>query len=572
MSEKDTPEMDECLHVSYHIPKWLENGKIHWDDVQLQHKSLNAEAKCIVPPTKAIPVIFIPGIMGTNLKNSEGKKVWRADLLMGMDTLSLLKLDGDERRNLLNVASTFVDNRGSIYPAKRSFISDDGNLFPSRKERHWGEALYLSYGEFLDYFQHALIDDWQNDLRNVKVSERLNEKRTLFPEAVEKQKRKGELSHLIGEPLGDTHDSPLTEEELSHFKHFLFPVHVFGYNWLQDNAISAANLVSYIDNIMETYKYDHGHGLAIEKVIIVTHSMGGLIARYASQVLGAKDKILGIVHGVIPDIGSPAAYRRMKTGAHKEGIAGKVLGQNAEELMSVLAFAPAPLQLLPTAKYPSNWLEIEGEGSYPKIDPFDEIYLRNDVWWRLYEPDILDKDPLIVSRNWDTYDSLVDKTVRAFVNKLDEGKYHPNTYVFYGQEIESDGKLAWKKEPEDTIPLRKGGALMKAPYSPKGKFKYSHVSKLDLPYDRYPVLSGNDECDIYVLTQSNTAGDGTVPVESLGEVKKTPGIKSILATGVDHQNAYALLDPKTKKGSHALKFTLRSIVKMVQEVDIRAAD
>jgi predicted alpha/beta hydrolase family esterase len=58
------------------------------------------------------------------------------------------------------------------------------------------------------------------------------------------------------------------------------------------------------------------------KVIIVTHSMGGLVARYASQVSGAKDKILGIVHGVIPDLGSPAAYRRMKVGAKQEGMAG----------------------------------------------------------------------------------------------------------------------------------------------------------------------------------------------------------------------------------------------------------
>ncbi|EPL4466502.1 esterase/lipase family protein [Proteus mirabilis] len=381
MSEKDSPGIGECQYVSYHLPKWLENGKIHWDDVQLQHKSLNAEAKCIVPPTKAIPVIFIPGIMGTNLKNSESKKVWRADLPMGVDTLSLLKLDGDERRNLLNVASTFVDGRGSIYPAKRSFISDDGNLFPSREERHWGEALYLSYGEFLDYFQHALIDDWQTNMNNMYLLQRMQkEKRSPnYVEYVEKQMPKGELRQLIGESLGDTHDSPLTQEELNHFENFLFPVHVFGYNWLEDNAVSAANLINYIDKVMETYKYKHGYGLAIEKVIIVTHSMGGLIARYASQVLGAKDKILGIVHGVIPDIGSPAAYRRMKTGAHKEGIAGKVLGQNAEELMSVLAFAPAPLQLLPTAKYPSNWLEIEGEGSYPQIDPFDEIYLRNDV-------------------------------------------------------------------------------------------------------------------------------------------------------------------------------------------------
>ncbi|WP_455908694.1 PGAP1-like alpha/beta domain-containing protein, partial [Serratia proteamaculans] len=101
-----------------------------------------------------------------------------------------------------------------------------------------------------------------------------------------------------------------------------------------------------------------GHGMPFpagqEKVIIVTHSMGGLVARYASQVSGAKDKILGIVHGVIPDLGSPAAYRRMKVGAKQEGMAGAVLGNTAEELMPVLARAPAPLQLLPSAKYLSG--------------------------------------------------------------------------------------------------------------------------------------------------------------------------------------------------------------------------
>nr|ELR5214863.1 hypothetical protein [Providencia rettgeri] len=67
---------------------------------------------------------------------------------------------------------------------------------------------------------------------------------------------------------------------------------------------------------------------------------------------------LGIVHGVIPDLGSPAAYRRMKTGAGKEGIPGLVLGKNAEELMPVLAFAPAPLQLLPSPKYPRIGLSL----------------------------------------------------------------------------------------------------------------------------------------------------------------------------------------------------------------------
>lgn len=50
------------------------------------------------------------------------------------------------------------------------------------------------------------------------------------------------------------------------------------------------------------------------KVIIVTHSMGGLVARSACVLHGAEGKVLGVIHGVQPSVGSPAAYWRMKAG------------------------------------------------------------------------------------------------------------------------------------------------------------------------------------------------------------------------------------------------------------------
>jgi len=90
MTEDNSPDTNECQHVSYHRPHWDENGKCHWNGIQLQHKSLNAKAKCILPPIKAIPVIFIPGVMGTNLKNKKGKSIWRADWVKGADTLPLV--------------------------------------------------------------------------------------------------------------------------------------------------------------------------------------------------------------------------------------------------------------------------------------------------------------------------------------------------------------------------------------------------------------------------------------------------------------------------------------------------
>lgn len=81
MSNRNIPEVGECQFVSYHIPKWKEDGTCHWNDVQLQPKSFNAEAKCILPPRKVIPVIFLPGIMGTNLmsKGDDKKEMWRGD-------------------------------------------------------------------------------------------------------------------------------------------------------------------------------------------------------------------------------------------------------------------------------------------------------------------------------------------------------------------------------------------------------------------------------------------------------------------------------------------------------------
>ncbi|WP_369308999.1 esterase/lipase family protein [Providencia rettgeri] len=571
MSEKDTPEAGECLHVSYHLPQWDEKGKCSWVDIQLQHKSLNAEAKCIVPPTKVIPIIFIPGIMGTNLKSDVGESSWNAEWFMGADSLKFVPKDGAERRRTLDPDTTTVENRyKSTSYITHSVFSDDGNLFPTRYKRQWGQALSLSYGEFLEVFQYALLDDWQTDIYN------------FVPEVkATSTKIKGVLNDLVGDKLGDTHDSPLTAPELTHFKRFLFPVHVFGYNWLKDNAISAEELTLYIDNVLDMYKYDHGYGLAIEKVILVTHSMGGLVARYAMNppkevtFNGCQDKVLGVVHGVIPDLGSPAAYRRMKTGAGKEGTPGKVLGATAEKLMPVLARAPAALQLLPYPSYKSPWLTIEGEGSYPKtkdpktgkLDPFTDIYLRNDVWWKLYQSNIIDSEQVKIDSNWKSYARFININVRNFMEHQEQGLYHPNTYVFYGTEEKTDGFLAWNtlNDNRQTVTLYYAGKeyTRKVPYVDPNR---------EMPHNQKKVLlSDGQYCD-FILTQSDTAGDGTVPIESLEFIKRNPLIKSVLATNVDHQNAYALNSVRYSEFSDAIKFTLRSIIKIVQEVDARAAD
>ncbi|EPM4252427.1 acetyltransferase [Enterobacter hormaechei] len=517
MTEENTTGNESSPSMIYIKPEWDDNGKVYWPGIQNQKKSENAKAVLLQPPVKAIPVIFLPGVMGTNLMGTdEGKEndIWRGDSLGGV-FLKWARKDGAERRELLNPDTTKVDNRGDINQTLYSPLSDDGKLFTTRRERGWGEVLSFSYGKFISVLQGALLDDWQQDL--VHYGKSTSEKN-------------GVLSQLVGKSLSEekdteiTGESILTQQELNHFKNFLFPVHVYGYNWLQDNKTSAQGLVAFIDRTISLYKNERGHGMPFpagqEKVIIVTHSMGGLVARYVSQVLGAKDKILGIVHGVIPDLGSPAAYRRMKVGAKQEGMAGAVLGNTAEELMPILARAPAPLQLLPSAKYLSgaSWLSVEGageDGSDVKLpqagDPFGEIYLNKTLWYRLYESDIIDKDEAVSQSNWTDYVRLVDKPVRKFISFMDSRGYHPNTYVFYGHNIASDGTLTWQKT-SITYP------------------KNSHDSDRKLPNNYREIPLPFNHSQMYVINSSKTAGDGTVPVESLSAICRNSEIKNAWTT------------------------------------------
>lgn len=571
MTEENLRNSGECKHITYHRPYWDEYGRCHWNDIQPQDKKLNAKAVCILPPTRVVPVIFIPGVMGSNLKSSGGKfekdkVIWRGDSEVQV-YLDWARLGGDRRRELLNSATTVVDNGGEINKDVYSLITDDGmgaygTLLKSRKARGWGSILNFSYGKSLSVLQAALLDDWQKALeRSIQGKNPLSDN----------PKENGIIHQLCNKNLGteEQNEDLLTEEDVKHFSRFLYPLHVFGYNWLEDNAVSAGKLVEYIDETLRSYKSQsgHGHGLAIEKVILVTHSMGGLVARYAMNppddagFKGCQDKVLGAVHGVIPDLGSPAAYRRMKVGGKQEGLAGIVMGKSAKELMPVLACAAAPLQLLPAPNYTSDaygmgWFSVEkgnGDGSDLVLpqqgDPFGEIYLNKTLWWRLYESDIIDKKASISRENWQAYVNLIDKPVRKFISSLSKAGYHPNTYAFYGHTKPSDGSVKWR--------------ITSITYS-----KSTHNSDKKIPNNYREVPLPFNRSRFYELKSSKSAGDGTVPVESFKIIQRQNGqsIKSVLATDVDHQGAYEVDNLGDIHRRPALQFTLRAIAKMVQEV------
>ncbi|MBS9434148.1 hypothetical protein EAE92_16670 [Photorhabdus hainanensis] len=521
------PEYDELGLPYYNVP----NARIEE----------NLVATCLKYATKVIPVIFLPGVMGSNLKSTEGESVWRLNRILSFDVLVWTCLGASYRKKTLDPNKTKVDDSGDITPDHT-----EKNKFQTCKQRGWGEIAHMSYGTFLPWLQ-AVLDD-----------ERLAFEYCLAGKG-EKTLRQRMVDMNLNAEWGE---EPLTEAEVDHSYDFLYPVHVMGYNWLQSNKDSAKRLAQYVDKVLTFY----GKRCATKKVILVTHSMGGLVARYYSELLNGRDKILGIVHGVMPATGAPTTYKRMKTG--EDGMTGLVVGHDGEEMTPVLAQSPGPLQLLPGKEYGRGWLHIaDGKMTHklPKLDPYEEIYLEKDRWWGLCETWLLNpdkKDKWKDNESWENYTYLIRKEVRPFIEEL-TGKYHPNTYAFYGASEKhlSYGIISWQEVSKD--------------YYNKTE-DYSGLT-FDRPiYDPYNLETGTTRmvqfsvgpsfqdvaAKTFKLAPPKDKGDGTVP-ERAGCISARY-LRSLLATEVDHEGAYK--GNNETEETFARLFTLRSIVKMVQAV------
>lgn len=253
----------------------LEEHKItlHWTDCLKRIEGLKPnKANAIEIKRDIVPVIFVPGIMGSKLKiknpeqyptnldierNPNGH-VWDPDNTDLMTSLYLLDTDNGANRQRLLVGANRTHDPEYLevcYPE---------SLAPDAVDLGWNNVSESSYGGL----------------------------------------RKTLLSYEPAMPLKTC---------------FEYVPHAFGYNWTACNSISGAKLKEYIERLLEHYTELQNKSRTAtqkrrcEKVILITHSMGGLVARSACQQ-GAESKVLGVIHGVQPVTGSPAAYWRMKAG------------------------------------------------------------------------------------------------------------------------------------------------------------------------------------------------------------------------------------------------------------------
>ncbi|WP_223530717.1 esterase/lipase family protein [Pseudomonas sp. GL-R-19] len=548
---------------------------------------------CILPPDGVLPVIFVPGIMGSNLKSKtenlevEGVPVWRLDAgFLGKNmwlATNWIRKSAGVRQKKLHPLRTAVDNKGAVpkRPAG-SVIALPGldrkktlsALTKRYEERGWGEVSETSYHAFLLWLEDTLNSQFlphqwpQFDIRPEHLHTVAVE-----PGPTHITRLKPEIPIAmpgLGANLASQLPSILSDELIARGG-YRMPVHACGYNWLDSNEQAASRLAKRIDELM------HQYGRNCQQVILVTHSMGGLVARRCAQLPGMAAKIAGVVHGVMPAIGAPVAYRRCKVGMSDEDpIAGAVIGPTGQEVTAVFAQAPGALQLLPTQDYAPGWLRLIDERGGPAMprqpekDPYEEIYLRRDRWWGLLREEWLapkDGDPI----TWETFEENISEA-KQFHQKI-AGVYHPQSYVYYGNDDKhpSFESITWE--------MRRGSRLNGPHASSPDAFTVSSLQMHEVRDDgrspfyvggqaeAVPPLRGDPDSPVRTVQTSywelhcrmqDGAGDGTVPVSSgrapIRQARKDSIRQQVQAPGFDHEASYA--NPLTQQ------FTLYSLIKI----------
>ncbi len=503
-------------------------------------------AQCKALPHTVVPVVFVPGIMGSNLCNKHtGESVWNVSS-KGSLALQWAFRQASTRQKKLRYTECEVDERGN-FPGPSATVPDAD----AAEKRGWGGPSKFSYGEFLRW----LDDRLNSDLCGSSAP------------GVDQSPWK----EYEGKGAYDDNWNPekpfqaITEKESSHaWNNFYCPVHAVGYNWLQSNGASGkdrlAKRIQEITDYWDNLEVDGRKPFSCAKVILVSHSMGGLVARAAVHEAygGASKKVLGIVHGELPANGAAAAYHHCRSGY--SGMPSVVLGRNAAQVTAVFANSPGAMELLPNQQYPANWLRAKlGEHvafSLPEnaSDPYTVLYLDKTRWWRLVDPSLIDPA--------DHYKRLkLDPWLKGYVPNLRSTRkfhytlktyYHSQTYVNYGSD--TTDYPAWDELDWESS-------------SKPGDFK--------VPKDLrdYALYSGSDPVTLNIIPYGGITfeiagpgsqpGDGTVPACS-GEAPNLQGGGSVKQSfrldGFEHQGAF--------NNERVRETTLYSICKLLQEADV----
>lgn len=123
-------------------------------------------------------------------------------------------------------------------------------------------------------------------------------------------------------------------------------VYCCGYDWRQDNAASAARLATIVQEAQNDCEG--------EKVILVAHSMGGIVSRHLCKNLGGESKVRALILLGSPTLGAVKAYLNMRNGLPFFDTVRRVLHISDTESRDFMRAMQSAYQLLPTYVYCSK--------------------------------------------------------------------------------------------------------------------------------------------------------------------------------------------------------------------------
>ncbi|MEK7887767.1 alpha/beta hydrolase [Burkholderia contaminans] len=435
------------------------------------------ELLCDVRPI--IPVIFLPGVMGSPLVNKEtGDELFFAPNTDGMlgkagalpALIGMWFKGASTREKQFDPTVAQVTPFGPIRAGKLKKDDKEDQYVDEAEARRrgWGSVYRSSYQPMLAWLEEQLNEPkYMGKHKGAWIeTDPDGEKWTLKPVLGTEPADYG-ATDAGAQGRGQS----ITEEsaEFEHFAKYRYRVYAIGYNWLQSNEKSAQQVIDGMNfedkktgkkarlmGIKEIIAENHS-----DKAIILTHSMGGLVARMAIAMHGAADLMHGVFHNVLPATGAPIAAKRFRTGGGSEGgvngfINGALLGSNADEFVAVAANAPGALELLPMPDYHNGeawWIFARLDGTpvikLPKEgSAYNEIY-SNSKWYGLVpeqSSSLLDPAGIVKERldsrpiKTTVYENFIDvMSVVVDNQKKIIDTYHDKTYVAYG-----DGALTHK--------------------------------------------------------------------------------------------------------------------------------
>ncbi|AGH81609.1 hypothetical protein PCNPT3_08355 [Psychromonas sp. CNPT3] len=243
-----------------------------------------------------------------------------------------------------------------------------------------------------------------------------------------------------------------------------FPVYAVGYNWMLSNRVAGDRIKDKIHGFVAE-AVSEGADKNNIKIILITHSMGGFAARSAVILSGLKDEIELVIHGAMPTDGAPQLYQEFRAGS--TGASKLVLGKNAADTTAVAGFCQGGLELLPNHAYKMKsdsemkcgkasheWLYYNNGVGANKLLPVEygdkiyDFYRHFDRWYSMVQPALLAPE---MKAEELTKDKL-GKYVLEFNKRIEDckeyhkalaGDYFSTTIVLYSTSDKSHDCSVW---------------------------------------------------------------------------------------------------------------------------------